>query len=134
LLSGYLDGGHAYHLIIPEPAVPTRLPDKPRAKSIRVHERNVLGESDAHERLDAQRRIADVRKRHAHDERDAQDEALDNIDWLALFTLSLGFSAMFMAALVYNDGDSLSAAAILAGTACIIAVALGVSKAPNARD
>ena len=131
MLSGYVDGGHAYHLIIPEPDLPTRLPDKPRAKSIGAHERNVLDEREARdERYDAQRRIADVRKRHG----DKQTANIDTIDWLALWALSLGFSAMFMAALVYNDGDSLSAAAILAGTACIIAVALGVSKAPDAHD
>jgi len=112
--------------------VKTRLPEKPRSKSIRAHERNVLDERDAHnERHDAQSRIADARKRHRDDK---QKVSVDTIDWLALWALSLGFSAMFMAALVYNDGDSLGAAAILAGTAGIIAVALGVSKAPDARD
>lgn len=111
--------------------MPTRLPDKPRAKSIRAHERNVLDERAARdERHDAQRRIADARKRHG----DKQKANIDTIDWLALWALSLGFSAMFMAALVYIDGDAFGAAAILAGTACIIAVALGVSKAPDARD
>lgn len=139
LLSDYLDGGHKTYLMILEPAVPTRLPDKPRAKSIRVDERNVHRESDVRARYDAQRRIADLRKRDADDRRNtggrnAQEEALDNIDWLALFALSLGFSAMFMAALVYRDGDPSFAAAILFGTACIIALCLGVSKAPGAQD
>ena len=119
--------------------MPTRLPDKPRAKSIRVDERNVHSESDASAKHDAQRRIADLRKRDTHDRRNtgggnAQEEALDNFDWLALFALSLGFSAMFMAALVYRDGDPSFAAAILFGTACIIALCLGVSKAPGAQD
>jgi hypothetical protein len=132
LLSGHIDGGHEYHLNIPELAVPTRLPEKRRAKSIRVSERNVLDERGAHdERHDTQSRIADARKRHRGDR---QKASVDTIDWLALWALSLGFSAMFMAALVYNDGDSSGAAAILFGTACIIAVALGVSKAPDARD
>jgi hypothetical protein len=121
--------------MILEPAVPTRLPNKPRAKSIPVDERNVHREPDAHDGRNANR-IADLRKRENHGNRnaggrDAQDEALDNIDWLALFTLSLGFSAMFMAALVYRDGDPTFAAGILAGTACIIAACLGVSKAPG---
>lgn len=112
--------------------MPTRLPDKPRAKSIGAHERNVLDERNARdERRDAQSRIADARERHRGDRQKAN---VDTIDWLALWALSLGFSAMFMAALVYNDGDSSCAAAILFGTACIIAVALGVSKAPDARD
>jgi hypothetical protein len=117
--------------------VPNRLPEKSRAKStraksIRVHERSILDEREANNvRLDAQRRIADARKRH----RDVkQPDSIDTIDWLALWALSLGVSAMFMAALVYTDGDTLGAAAILAGTAGIIAVALGVSKAPDAQD
>ena len=112
--------------------MPTRLPDKPRAKSIRAHERNVLDERNARdERRDAQSRIADARKRHGSEK---QQTNIDTIDWLALWALSLGFSAMFMAALVYNDGDPSGATAILFGTTCIIAVALGVSKAPDAQD
>jgi hypothetical protein len=112
--------------------MPTRLPEKPRAKSIRVSERNLLDERNAHdERRDAQSHIADARKRHRDDKRKA---SVDTIDWLALWALSLAFSAMFMAALVYADNDPLGAAAILAGAAGIIAIALGVSKAPDTRD
>jgi hypothetical protein len=97
--------------------LPTRLPDKPRAKSIRADQRNTIGARD------------NVKPRAV-----AKPDTLDNVDWLALWALSLAVSAMFMAALIYfGEGDALGAATILAGTAGIIAIALLVTKAPTDR-
>jgi len=46
-------------------------------------------------------------------------------DWLALWALSIGFAAAFMAAVVYfTAGDQVGAALVLFGAAAIIAVAL----------
>lgn len=105
--------------------MPTRLPEKPRAKTIRPDERKTIVE-------DAKRNGAVERpQRHAADKRDA----IDKIDWLALWTLSLAVSAMFIAGLVYfGEGDATGAAAVLAGTAGIIAIALFTTEAPGARD
>lgn len=58
--------------------------------------------------------------------------AIDTVDWLGLWALSIGFCACFMAMIVvYNDHDNTGAAAILAGAAGIIALVLLVSEAPN---
>lgn len=94
--------------------MPTHLPKKLRAKSI-----------DARELNEERPRIAELRKRHA----------VETIDWLALWTLSLGFCAVVLAGLVYfTDGDTTGAAAILFGTAIIIGIVLSVSKAPSDPD
>jgi len=104
--------------------LPTRLPDKPRAKALHGHERNTLNERDP-----TQIRITDARRQHVTEKPDV----VETIDWLALFVLSLAVSAVFMAALAYfNEGDVQGAAAILAGTAGINAVALFITKAPVA--
>jgi hypothetical protein len=107
----------AYFKQIWRSELPTHLPDKPRAKSIRADLRTAIGDHKA-----AKPRVA------------AKADTLDNVDWLALWTLSLAFSALFIAALVYfGEGDAKGAAAVLAGTACIIAVALLVTKPPGER-
>lgn len=78
--------------------MPTRLPEKPRARSIHVHERDVLDDREAHgAHLDAQHRIADARRRHRDGK---QHHSIDTFDWLALWALSLGFSAMFRKSVV----------------------------------
>ena len=106
--------------------MPIPLPNKPRAKAIRGHERKTHDERDAQHP-----RMADARRQHGIESPDVAD----TIDWLALFVLSLAVSAMFMAALVFfNEGDVFGAAAILAGTAGINAVALFVTKSPVVRD
>jgi hypothetical protein len=98
--------------------LPTRLPDKPRAKSIHANQRTGIDS-----RNDATPRVA------------AKPDALANVDWLALWALSLAVSAMFIAALVYfGEDDATGAAVVLAGTACIIAIALLVTEAPVDRS
>ena len=98
--------------------MPTRLPEKPRAKSIRVDHRTATNSRD-----NAKPRVA------------AKPDTLDNVDWLALWALSLAVSAMFIAALVYfGEDDAQGAAAVLAGTAGIISIALFISEAPGDRD
>ena len=90
--------------------MPVRLPDKPRAKAI--------SPDDAH-RND----FGKYRQRRR--------DPIDTIDWLALWTLSLAFSALFIAFCAYfGEGDAKGAAAVLTGTAAIMALALGVTKAP----
>lgn len=106
--------------------MPTRHPDKPRAKSILGNERKAIDEREK-----VQSRVADVPQRRTAEKRDP----IDNVDWLALWALSLAVSAMFIAALVYfGEGDAPGAAAVLAGTAGIISIALIVTKAPGDRD
>jgi hypothetical protein len=55
-----------------------------------------------------------------------------SVDWLGLWSLSIGFAAAFMAAVVYfTAGDQVGAALVLFGAAAIIAVALlGPGKPP----
>lgn len=104
--------------------MPTRLPEKPRAKSIRADHHHTAGD-DVHRRA-----VIDVPKKRADDNADT-----DKIDWLALWALSLAFSAVFIAALVYfNEGDAQGAAAVLAGTAGIISIALFITDAPGERS
>ena len=93
--------------------MPTQLPNKPRAKSIHA--------DDFH--------ADDIGPRERR-----ELDAIETIDWLALWALSLGFSAVVLAALVYYGGhDSTGASMILFGTAVIIALALRVSHAPADR-
>jgi hypothetical protein len=56
------------------------------------------------------------------------------VDWLALWALSIGFAAAFMAAVLYfTAGDQLGAALVLFGAAAIIAAALFSSGRPAER-
>ncbi len=103
--------------------MPTRLPKKQRAKSIRADHHHTTGNEPLG------RNIIEVPKKRAGDSADA-----DTIDWLALWALSLAVSAVFIAALVYfGEGDVKGAAAVLAGTAGIIAISLFVTDAPGDR-
>jgi hypothetical protein len=87
-----------------------RLRKKPRAKSI-------AAENSRH---DSVKRTS--RAKHT----------IETIDWLALWALSIGFCAAFMAGIVvYSDHDNTGAAVILAGAAGIIALVLLVSEAPS---
>lgn len=106
--------------------MPNYLPKKPRAKAMQGRERG-----NVDERAATQFRLADKHRHYATDKVDI----IGQIDWLALFVLSLSVSAMFMACLVYfGEGDVVGATAILAGTAGINAVALFVTKSPVDRD
>lgn len=106
--------------------MPTHLPERPRAKALNGHRRSVLDE-----RVETQTRIVDKRRQHTTEKADVNDR----IDWLALFVLALAVSAVFMASLVYfGEGDDVGAAAILAATAGINAVALFMTKSPVDRD
>ena len=104
--------------------MPTRLPEKPRVKSIRADHHHTASD-DAH-----RRGVIGIPKKRADDSAGA-----DTIDWLALWALSLAVSAMFIAALVYfGEGDAQGAAAVLAGTAGIISIALFITDAPGDRS
>ena len=49
--------------------------------------------------------------------------AIDSIDWLGLWALSLGFCAIVLAGIAYfTIGDNIGASSILMGAAAIIAV------------
>jgi hypothetical protein len=91
--------------------LPIHLPKKPRAKAI--HPTNV------------ERQVThNVARRRA--------DTFESIDWLALWALSLGLSAVVLAALAfYGAGDPTGASMILFGTAIIIAMVLGFSTAPD---
>ena len=93
--------------------MPTRLPDKPRAKIIRA---------------------SDIRPDVTH-RRDARvSSTIETVDWLALWALSIGFSAIVMAAMAFFSADDpIGASSILLGAAIVIAIALGVSVAPEDR-
>lgn len=55
----------------------------------------------------------------------------EEIDWLALWALSLAFASMVLAAIAYfSIGDQLGASSILAGAALIIGLSLQASKPP----
>lgn len=59
-------------------------------------------------------------------------DRIESIDWLALWALSIGFSAMVIAALgVFTARDPVGSAYVLAGAAVIIALVLGFSRAPG---
>ena len=87
-------------------------PNEPRAKC----RAESIGENEIHRR--------EIGRRNARAKHD-----IETIDWLALWALSIGFSAMFIAALTGGD-DPVGASLILFGAACIIAVTLGVSTSP----
>jgi hypothetical protein len=60
------------------------------------------------------------------------EHAVEKIDWLALWSLSIALSALVMAAVVYfNDNDTVGASVILAGAAGIVALVLLFSEGPN---
>jgi hypothetical protein len=89
--------------------LPNRLLNKPRAQVVRDKPPHVANEN---------RRTDSQRARNAA-------ATIETIDWLAIWALSLAFSATLMAGLVYfTDNDTTGAAAILTGAAVIIAVAL----------
>ena len=61
--------------------------------------------------------------------------AVETIDWLGWWSLSIALSALVMAAVVYfNDNDTVGASGILAGAAGVVALVLLFSEAPNQND
>lgn len=94
--------------------MPSRLLDGPRAKIIRA---------------------GDVRP-HMTGRRDARvSSSRQTFDWLALWALSIGFSAIAMAAMAFFSADDpIGASFIVLGAAGIIAIALCVSAAPDDRS
>jgi len=91
--------------------MPTRMPDKPRAKAISPDE--------------ARRADFGSRQRRPRD-------PIDTVDWLAWWTLSLAVSALFIASCAFfGEGDVKGAAAVLTGTAAIMALTLFLTTAPN---
>jgi len=85
--------------------MPNRLPIKPRAEAIEAHE--------------------SARMRETARAREKQK----SIDWFALWAISLGLAAMALASIAYlTIGDKIGASFILAGTAALIALLLGVSE------
>ena len=94
--------------------MPIHLPKKPRAKTIDTT--NV-------ERQVTSQLTRQVTRRPA--------QSIETIDWLAMWALSLGFSAVVLAGLAfYGGGDPIGASMILFGTAIIIAAVLAFSTAP----
>ena len=92
--------------------MPSHLPDKPRVKT-----------------------LAAKNPEHHSGKRARPKHPIETIDWLAIWSLSIGFCAAFMAAIVVtNDHDNTGASAILAGAAGIIALVLLVSEAPREND
>ena len=90
--------------------MPTHLPNRPRAKAIHV----------------------DDARNHNQRPRGRRKHPIDTIDWLALWTLSLAFSALFIAGCAFfGEGDAIGASAVLAGTATIMALALRITEAPD---
>jgi hypothetical protein len=94
-----------------------RLPNKPRAKSIRARYVHPDAASEIHQR--------EARSTKAE----------DTIDWLALWALSVGFCGLVLAGTAFCCADDpVGASVILFGAASIIAVTLGVSTAPKNRS
>lgn len=92
--------------------MPTKIPDRPRAKVLRSDD--------------------DFRRHEPRMRKASAKHPIETIDWLALWTLSLAFSALFIAGCAFfGEGDAVGAAAVLGGTAAIIALALGVTEAPD---
>ena len=61
-----------------------------------------------------------------------KSHAVEKIDWLAQWSLSIAFSALVMAGLAYfSEGDTVGASVILAGAAGIVALVLLFSEAPS---
>ena len=93
--------------------LPLPSPHRPKAKAIA-----------ANDNRRPQSRPPQLRVRRA--------DAIDTIDWLALWALSIGFSAMLIAGLAYfTANDPHGASYILVGAAAIIAAVLGFSRAPG---
>jgi hypothetical protein len=91
--------------------MPTKIPDGPRAKVLRSDD--------------------DFRRHETRMRRESAKHPIETVDWLALWALSLAVSAIFIAGLVFfSEGDATGASAVLGGSAAIIALALGVTKAP----
>ncbi len=86
--------------------MPNRSPNRARAKVLR------RDESDPH--LDRR-----------------EPDPIETDDWLAWWTLSIAASAILIAALGYFANDPVGAAMVLTGAAAIMAVALGVTRAPG---
>ncbi len=94
--------------------LPTRRPNKPRAKSLRA---------------------SDIRPDEVSWRETGATHAEDTIDWLALWALSVGFCGLVLAATAfYAAEDPAGGSMILFGAATIIAVTLGVSVASNNRN
>ncbi len=90
--------------------MPTHLPNRPRAKAIH----------------------ADDARHHDRRPQGRRKHPIETIDWLALWTLSLAFSALFIAGCAFfGEGDETGAAAVLIGTAAIMTLALRVTEAPD---
>jgi hypothetical protein len=88
--------------------LPTRLPTKSQAKSVRANEL----------------RPAEFELRGARTD--------ETVDWLAVWALSLGFCALMLAGIAFFAGaDPVGASFILAGGAGIIGVALRASAKPG---
>ncbi len=95
----------------------TYVPKRPRAKAIRSED-----DFRRHENRMRRDRMGQGSAKHS----------IDTIDWLALWALSLAVSALFIASCsFFGEGDVKGAAAVLIGTAIIMALALGVTKAPD---
>jgi hypothetical protein len=59
-------------------------------------------------------------------------DSLDSIDWLALWALSIGLSAIFIAALAFfRANDPRGASYVLFGAAAIIALVLATTSAAD---
>lgn len=87
--------------------MPTRLPNKSQAKSIRANEL----------------RAAELETRGLRAAR-----TNETVDWLAVWALSLGFCALMLAGIAFFAGaDPVGASFILAGGAGIIGVVLRAS-------
>lgn len=77
----------------------------------------------------------EINRRELSVTRDSETVDLDTIDWLALWTLSIGVSALVLAATAFFCADDPTGAAmIMFGAAAIIAVALGVTSAPQEKS
>ncbi len=91
--------------------LPTHLPNRPRAKAIHPD---------------------DARGHDHRPRRNRPRHPVETIDWLALWALSLAFSAVVLAALAFFGGhDASGAAVILFGAASIIGLVLRFTKAPD---
>jgi hypothetical protein len=93
--------------------MPTHVPNRPRAKAIPTDE---------------------VRRHDLSARRNSPKHPIEIIDWLALWALSIGFSAIFIAATVFfGDGDAIGATVVMTGAAGLIALVLLFTSAPAGR-
>ena len=90
--------------------MPTRLPNRPRAKVLRAN---------------------DPPPQQPRSRRPRNVDPIETTDWLAWWTLSIAASAILIAALGYFANDPVGAAMVLTGAAAIMAIALGVTRAPG---